>query len=124
MGIDSKDIEGDSPRLRISSDLPEYLQTYNKELVSNINKFIETETIDGISLSDKMSNVRIATMIPSVDYKHEGYGSHILLRLDYDDTSDGHMNSNFLNDSFVRDPMIDYLKTKMNLDPQIDFWFE
>jgi hypothetical protein len=124
LGVDSKDIQGDSLRLRISSDLPEYLQTYSKELVSNINKFIETETMDGISLSEKMSNVKIATMIPSVDYKHEGYDPHILLRLDYDNTSDGYMDSNFLNDSFVRDPMIDYLKTKMNLDPQIDFWFD
>ena len=41
LGIDSKDIQGDSLRLRISSDLPEYLQTYSKELVDNINKFIE-----------------------------------------------------------------------------------
>jgi hypothetical protein len=124
LGINSKDIQGDSLRLRISSDLPEYLQTYSKELVSNINKFIETETIDGISLSDRISPVRIGTMIPSVPYRSEGYDPHILLRLDYDETSNVNIDSNFMNDSYVRDPMIDYLKTKMDLDPQIDFWFD
>ena len=125
LGIDSKDIQGDSLRLRISSDLPEYLQTYSKELVDNINKFIETETIlDGVSLSDRISNVRVGVMIPSVPYRSEGYDPHILLRLEYDDTSNVNIDSNFLNDSYVRKPMIDYLKTKMDLDPQIDFWFD
>jgi hypothetical protein len=125
LGIDSKDIQGDSLRLRISSDLPEYLQTYSKELVDNINKFIETETIlDGTSLSDQVSNVRVGTMIPSVPYRSEGYEPHILLRLDYDTPSNWLEDSNFMNDSYVRNPMIDYLKTKMDLDPQIDFWFD
>jgi len=125
LGIDSKDIQGDSLRLRISSDIPEYLQTYSKELVNNINKFIETETVlDGISLSDRVSNVRVDTMIPSVPYRSEGYDPHILLRLDYDNTSNVDIDSGFMNDSYVRNPMIDYLKTKMDLDPQIDFWFD
>jgi hypothetical protein len=44
--------------------------------------------------------------------------------LDYDETSNVNIDSNFMNDSYVRNPMIDYLKTKMDLDPQIDFWFE
>lgn len=125
LGIDSKDIQGDSLRLRISSDLPEYLQTYSKELVDNINKFIETETIlDGTSLSDQVSNVRVGVMIPSVPYRSEGYEPHILLRLDYDTPSNWFVDSNFMNDSYVRNPMIEYLKTKMDLDPQIDFWFD
>lgn len=125
LGVDSKNIQGDSLRLRISSDLPEYLQTYSKELVDNINKFIETETVlDGVSLSDRVSNVRVDTMIPSVPYRSEGYDPHILLRLGYDETSDVNVDSNFMNDSYVRNPMIDYLKTKMDLDPQIDFWFD
>ena len=124
LGIDSNNIERDSIKFRISSDLPEYLKTYSEELVSNINNFIETETMDGISLSDKMSNVRITKIIPTVPYKDQHYNPHILLKLDYDNTSDGLMNSGFLNDSFVRYPMINYLKTKMDLDPQIDFWFE
>lgn len=125
LGIDSKDIQGDSLRLRISSDIPEYLQTYSKELVDNINKFIESETIlDDITLSDRVSNVRVDTMIPSVPYRSEGYEPHILLRLDYDNTSDVDIYSSFMNDSYVRRPMIDYLKTKMDLDPQIDFWFD
>lgn len=125
LGIDSKDIQGDSLRLRMPSDLPEYLQTYSKELVDNINKFIETETIlDGVPLSDRISNVRVGVMIPSVPYRSEGYEPHILLRLEYDETSNVNIDSNFMNDSYVRNPMIDYLKTKMDLDPQIDFWFD
>lgn len=125
LGIDSKDIQEDSLVFKISSDLPEYLQTYSKELVSNINKFIETETIlDGISLSDRISNVRVGVMIPSVPYRSEGYEPHILLMLEYDETSNVNIDSNFFNDSYVMNPMIDYLKTKMDLDPQIDFMFD
>lgn len=125
LGIDSKDIQGDSLRLSMPSDLPEYLRTYSKELVDNINKFIETETIlDGVPLSDRISNVRVGVMIPSVPYRSEGYEPHILLRLEYDETSNVNIDSNFMNDSYVRNPMIDYLKTKMDLDPQIDFWFD
>ena len=63
-------------------------------------------------------------MIPSVPYRSEGYDPRILLRLDYDETSNVNIDSNFMNDSYVRNPMIDYLKTKMDLDTQIDFWFE
>ena len=80
--------------------------------------------MDGVPLSDRISNVRVGVMIPSVPYRSEGYEPHILLRLEYDETSNVNIDSNFLNDSYVRNPMIDYLKTKMDLDPQIDFWFD
>lgn len=123
LGINSEEVTRNNIKLRISSDIPEYIKTYGEELVSNINNFIETETVDGISLSDKMSDVKVAGISATIPYDDEGYDSHILLGLNHEVTG-RYLGATFLNDKFVRYPMIDYLKTKMDLDPQIDFWFD
>lgn len=123
LGINSEEVTRNNINLRISSDIPEYIKTYGEEMVSNINNFIETETVDGISLSDKMSDVKVDRIFATIPYYDEDFDSHILLRLDHEVTGK-YLGATFLNDNFVRDPMIDYLKTKMDLDPQIDFWFD
>lgn len=123
MGINSEEVTRNNIKLRISSDIPEYIKTYGQELVSNINNFIETETMDGISLSDKMSDVKVTRIFATIPYEDEGFDSHILLGLNHE-VAGRYLGATFLNDKFVRDRMIDYLKTKMELDPQIDFWFD
>jgi hypothetical protein len=46
------------------------------------------------------------------------------LRLSYDTTNEKMDFRNYLNENIVRGPMMAYIKTKMKVDPQIEFWFE
>lgn len=111
----------DNFNLKVPSKTSEYLQEYINELSYNINKFIETANIDDIDLSDKVSNIRVNRIDPVI-YSYSDKEPYISLRLSHD-SSFGDI-SPLLNDDTVRDRMIDYLETKMVLDPQIDFWFE
>ena len=109
--------------LHISSD-SEYLKNYIKELVGHINNFIESNLIeDFYSLSKRMSNVRVEMMDPVIDDMVPRI-PYVSLRLTYDSLDDSVDIIPLLNDELFRKPLENYLKTKMNLDPQIDYWFE
>ena len=118
LGIDSKDIRGDYLNFEISSNLPEYLKKYNEELISNINNFINDSM-----LSEYISNVRINRIEPSIPHGSNYHVPYMDLRLSYDTTNEKMDFRNYLNEN-VRGPMMAYIKTKMKVDPQIEFWFE
>jgi hypothetical protein len=46
------------------------------------------------------------------------------LRLSYDTINKNMDVYDYLNDSSFREPLMDYISTKMEVDPQIEFWFE
>jgi hypothetical protein len=107
----------------ISSD-SEYLKNYIKELMGHINNFIESDIIeDFYPLSKRMSNVKVETMDPVIDDMVPRI-PYISLRLTYDSLDDSVDITSLLNDELFRKPLENYLKTKMNLDPQIEYWFE
>ena len=109
--------------LDISSD-SEYLKNYIKELMGHINNFIESDIIeDFYPLSKRMSNVRVEMMDPVI---HDMVLEipYVSLRLTYDSLDDSVDITSLLNEKLFRKPLENYLKTKMNLDPQIDYWFE
>jgi hypothetical protein len=109
--------------LDISSD-SEYLKNYIKELMGHINNFIESDIIeDFYPLSKRMSNVRVEMMDPVI---HDMVLEipYVSLRLTYDSLDDSVDITSLLNEKLFRKPFENYLKTKMNLDPQIDYWFE
>ena len=109
--------------LNISSD-SEYLKNYIKELVGHINNFIESDLIeDFYPLSRRMSNVKVEMIDPVIDDMVPGI-PYVSLRLTYDSLDDSVDITSLLNEQLFRKPLENYLKTKMNLDPQIDYWFE
>jgi hypothetical protein len=113
----------DYVRLDISSD-SEYLENYIKELVGHINNFIESDIIeDFYPLSRRMSNVKVEMMDPVIDDMVPRI-PYVSLRLTYDSLDDSVDITPLLNDELFRKPLENYLKTKMNLDPQIEYWFE
>jgi hypothetical protein len=108
--------------LNISSD-SEYLKNYIKELMGHINNFIESDLIEDLYLlSKRMSNVKVKMMNPVIDDMVLGI-PYVNLWLTYDSLGDS-VYTPLLNDELFRKPLENYLKTKMNLDPQIDYWFE
>ena len=108
--------------LHISSD-SEYLKNYIKELMGHINNFIESDLIEDLYLlSKRMSNVKVKMMNPVIDDMVPGI-PYVNLWLTYDSLGDS-VYTPLLNDELFRKPLENYLKTKMNLDPQIDYWFE
>jgi hypothetical protein len=115
-------------KIDVSSKNSEYFQNYINELLYNINNFIETQPIDNLDLSDRISNIRINRIDHVKPLWVEDTPPYLSLRLshDYSDENSSVFShiSPLLNDDFVRGPMVDYLKTKMELDPQIEFWFE
>jgi hypothetical protein len=111
----------DYVRLHISSD-SEYLKNYIKELMGHINNFIESDLIEDLYLSKRMSNVKVKMMDPVI---HDMVLEipYVNLWLTYDSLGD-YVYTPLLNDELFRKPLENYLKTKMNLDPQIEYWFD
>jgi hypothetical protein len=70
-----------------------------------------------------MSNVKVEMIDPVIDDMVPGI-PYVSLRLTYDSLDDSVDITSLLNEELFRKPLEDYLKTKMNLDPQIDYWFE
>ncbi len=82
------------------------------------------EEVANIKLSEHISNVkinRIESFVPDGSSYTEPY---IDLRLSIDSANKNLDPYSFLNDDIFRKPLMDYLNKRMNLDPQIDFWFE
>jgi len=121
LGISRKGIESDSIYTILSSDIPDYLKKYNKEFISNINEFIKNEEVADIKLSKHISNVKIDRIESFVPDDESPY---IDLRLSVDSVNKNLNPYSFLNDDIFRKPLMDYLNTKMDVDPQIEFWFE
>ena len=113
----------DYVKLDMSLD-SDYFKDYVKELMGHINDFIESDVIEDFgTLSKRMSNVRVERIDP-VTPLNEFTPPYISLRLTYDSLDDSVDITPLLNTEAVREPLENYLKTKMNLDPQINFWFE
>ena len=113
----------DYVKLDMSFD-SDYFKDYVKELMGHINDFIESDIIEDFgTLSKRMSNVRVERIDP-VTPLNEFTPPYISLRLTYDSLDDSVDITPLLNTEAVREPLENYLKTKMNLDPQINFWFE
>lgn len=113
----------DYVKLDMSLD-SDYFKDYVKELMGHINDFIESDIIEDFgTLSERMSNVRVERIDP-VTPLNEFTPPYISLRLTYDSLDDSVDITPLLNTEAVREPLENYLKTKMNLDPQINFWFE
>lgn len=121
LGINSANIKIDNVRVKMASDSNGYLTKYSKEIVSHINDFLEFG-LDDFDLKGRVSNVRIDRMEPSfygMDYEPNG----VSLRLKFD-TNYKYDLGDFLNNDSFRASLIEYLNEEMELDPQIDFWFE
>lgn len=121
LGINSADIKIDDIRVEMASDSSDYLTKYSKEIVSHINDFLEFGLND-YDLTGRVSNVRIDRMEPGF-YGANNYEPEVNLRLRFDNNSKYDLGP-FLNDYRFREPLIEYLNEEMELDPQIDFWFE
>jgi len=116
-------LEDDYVRLHMSLD-SDYFKDYVKELMGHINDFIESDIIeDFYTLSKRMSNVRVERIDPVI-FVNEFNPPYISLRLTYDSLNDSVDITSLLNTELFREPLKNYLETKMNLDPQIDYWFE
>ena len=103
----------------MSSKIPDYLKKYNEEFISNINEYISNS-----DLSEIISNVRINRLEPSIPHGSNYHVPYIDLRLYFDSNNKNVDASYYLNDNIFRKPLMDYISTKMEVDPQIDFWFE
>jgi len=119
LGIDRKNINTDTIYYDISSKIPDYLKKYNEEFISNINEYINNS-----DLSEIISNVRINRLEPSIPHGSNYHVPYIDLRLYFDSNNKNVDASYYLNDNIFRKPLMDYISTKMEVDPQIDFWFE
>jgi len=119
LGIDRKNINTDTIYYDISSKIPDYLKKYNEEFISNINEYINNS-----ELSEIISNVRINRLEPSIPHGSNYHVPYIDLRLYFDSNNKNVDASYYLNDNSFRKPLMDYISTKMEVDPQIDFWFE
>ena len=119
LGIDRKNINTDTIYFDMSSKIPDYLKKYNEEFISNINEYINNS-----DLSEIISNVRINRLEPSIPHGSNYHVPYIDLRLYFDSNNKNVDASYYLNDNIFRKPLMDYISTKMEVDPQIDFWFE
>lgn len=118
LGINTEKIDNDMVRVIMPDKMDDFLLDYTTELVNNINDFFETQKIDGADLSDEISNVRISGIDLGIEER-----IYLVLRLKYD--SNLYTNvSDYLNTYHIRGFINDYLETKMELVPHIQFWFE
>ena len=122
LGVNSENIRGYT-FIHISSDIPEYLKNYQRELIVHINDFIESDTIKDYRLSEAVSNFRVDSIDPVVFLTGRGDSPYINFKIIFDSKSFYNLAS-LLNSWEVRNPLMDYLKTKMKVDPQIDFYFD
>ena len=123
LGVNSENIDRGSTVIHISSDIPEYLKNYQRELIVHINNFIESDFIKDYPLSDIVSNIRVNSMDSMAFLTGRWESPYINFKLIFDSTSFYNLGT-LLNSWQVRNPLMDYLKTKMKVDPQIDFWFD
>jgi hypothetical protein len=125
-GIDKSKINGSRLKVNLSLENSEYLQNYIKELLYNINNFFKTEIIDDLDFSDIVSKIKLERIDHvGLDWYSPPYLSLRLSHNYFDEDSPRFADVDYLlNNDFVRKPLIDYLQTKMELDPQINFWFE
>ena len=125
LGLDTSKYMTDDIRFHVSSATSEYLQNYISEFISNVNEFIKSKGYSEVmNLDEYVSNVtldRMEILIPHSDLRD--YSSNINLRLNFDSTSEFFINP-LLNDNSFRKELLEYLDNHMELDPQIDFWFE
>lgn len=105
----------------IAEENSDYLKNYTNNLLDNMKLFLKTETADDINVSHLVSDVKVDRtefLIRTSDS-----GSDIQLRLN--PIASGRVDlTPWLNTDNFRKPLFEYLKKKMKLDPQIDFWFE
>jgi hypothetical protein len=104
----------------MSSDTSEYLRDYINELLKNINEYIDTELNKDNYFGD-LSNISLNRIDPVILSPIDE--SFINLRLTYNHSS-GFLLSPLLNDKSIKGILDIWLNKKMNVDPQIDFWFE
>jgi hypothetical protein len=123
LGVNSENIDRGSTVIHISSDIPEYLKNYQRELIVHINNFFESDFIKDYRLSEAVSNFRVDSIDSVAFLRGRGDYPYINFKIIYDSTSFYNLGS-LLNSWEVRNPLMDYLKTKMKVDPQIDFWFD
>jgi hypothetical protein len=123
LGVNSENIDRGSTIIHISSDIPEYLKNYQRELIVHINDFIESDTIKDYRLSEAASNFRVDSIDSVAFLTGRGDSPYINFKIIYDSKSFYNMAS-LLNSWEVRNPLMDYLSTKMKVDPQIDFYFD
>ena len=122
LGLDSSKVERDYIHTHMSSDIPEYLKNYQRELLGHINDFLEYD--EDFNLSNIISNVRVRDIEPLVTHMHSGVKPYLSLRLVFDTNNHPYNLHSLMNSTYVMNPLIDYLNTKMELDPQISFWFD
>ena len=123
LGVNSENISKGSTLIHISSDIPEYLKNYQRELIVHINDFIESDTIKDYRLSEAASNFRVDSIDSVFLLIGRGDSPYINFKIIYDSKSFYNMAS-LLNSWEVKIPLMDYLRTKMKVDPQIDFYFD
>jgi hypothetical protein len=123
LGVNSENIDRGSTIIHISSDIPEYLKNYQRELIVHINDFIESDTIKDYRLSEAASNFRVDSIDSVAFLRGRGDSPYINFKIIYDSKSFYNMAS-LLNSWEVRNPLMDYLSTKMKVDPQIGFYFD
>lgn len=125
LGIDKSKYMRDDIRFHLSSTTPQYLENYASEFISNLNEFIKSKGYSrSTNLDDYVSKVTLNSMeilIPYSDLRE--HSSHVNLRLNAESTSNFFIEPLLNNNSF-RIELIEYLDNRMDLDPQIDFWFE
>ena len=125
LGLDQTKYMTDDIRFHLSSTTPQYLENYASELVSHINEFIKSNGYSGATnLDNYISNVFLDRMEISIPYSDlRDFPSNVSLRLNFDSTKEFFIES-LLNDFSFRGELYNYLSNHMELDPQIDFWFE
>jgi hypothetical protein len=123
LGVNSENIDRGSTIIHISSDIPEYLKNYQRELIVHINDFIESDFIKDYRLSEAISNFRVDSIDSVAFLTGRGDSPYINFKIIYDSKSFYNMAS-LLNSWEVRNPLMDYLSTKMKVDPQIGFYFD
>lgn len=126
--IDKSKINRNGLKVDLSLKNSEYLENYTDKLLYNINNFFKTEKVDELDLSGKVSNIKLNYLEHVMPLAKDGKTPYLKLNLshnysDGDSTMFSHIDP-LLNDDFIRDPLKDYLKTKMEVDPQINFWFD
>lgn len=125
LGLDKSKVMTDDIRFHLSSTTPQYLENYATEFVSNVNEFIKSKGFsEARNLDEYVSNVtveRMEVLIPYSDLRD--YPASVNLRLIFDSKNEFFIQP-LLNDNSFRRELYDYLDNHMDLDPQIDFWFE
>lgn len=119
LGINTEKIDFDMVRIFMPDKIDGFLLDYTTELLNNINEFFETQKIDEVDLSDEISNVSLYRVDLGIEE-----GIYLNLNLKYDSNLNNFSVSGYLNTNHVRGFINDYLETKMELVPQINFWFE